>query len=630
MKQMKTKMILLLCCFTAFSARIASAADPTTSAPAPTQMAGDVISLFSDAYTNVPVDTWSAVWDAADVSDYLIGGTDNVKKYTNLSYCGIEFTTQTIDATNMNYFHVDLWTPDASMFVIKLVDFGADGMFGGGDDTEQDLPFNTTTNPAVVVDSWVSFDIPLSDFTNLLNKDHLAQLLFISNNNTCFVDNIYFYYSAVVVPTEPTVSAPTPTAPAQDVISLFSNAYTNVPVDTWSAVWDAADVSDFVIGGNDDVKKYENLSFCGIEMVTTPVDATDMTYFHVDIWSPSISLFNIKLVDFGADGMYGGGDDTEQQLDFNVNTNPAVVSNEWVSFDLPLSSFGGLTTQGHIAQLIFVAGGSTVFVDNVYFYIGAVAPPVEPTVSAPVPTQQAADVISLFSDAYTNVPVDTWSTVWDNANVSDFLIGASDNVKKYTNLVFSGTEFTAPTVDATQMEYFHVDIWTPDATMFNIKLVDFGADGMFAGGDDSEQELAFTTTTNPAVVNSEWVSFDIPLSDFTSLTARGHLAQLIFVAGGKTVFVDNVYFHRAVASPHQSTDYQVVPNPAIDWMTVHFTNGIGLRQLNQVTIRDLNGHLWYFAPVVNGNINVASLPTGIYRLGFNADNRQYQVPFVKQ
>ena len=82
------------------------------------------------------------------------------------------------------------------------------------------------------------------------------------------------------------------------------------------------------------------------------------------------------------------------------------------------------------------------------------------------------------------MPVDTWSAAWDNANVADVLIAGNDT-KVYTNLVFSGTEFTSTTVDASTMENFHIDIWTPDATTFHIKLVDFGANGSYGGGDDS-------------------------------------------------------------------------------------------------------------------------------------------------
>ena len=64
----------------------------------------------------------------------------------------------------MDYYHVDIWTPDATTFGVKLVDFGADGVFGGGDDTESQLDFV----PAKA--GWVSYDLKLSDFTNLKSK----------------------------------------------------------------------------------------------------------------------------------------------------------------------------------------------------------------------------------------------------------------------------------------------------------------------------------------------------------------------------------------------------------------------------------------------------------------------------
>lgn len=165
---------------------VAAASDPTTAAPAPTENAANVISLFSNAYTNVPVDTWSAVWDAADVADVQVAGNDN-KRYTNLVFCGVEFTSSPIDATNMDFYHVDIWTPNATFFNIKLVDFGANGVFGGGDDTESELPFTPTLN------DWVSLDIPLSSFTGLASRAHLAQMLYVSSTSKVYVDNVYFY-----------------------------------------------------------------------------------------------------------------------------------------------------------------------------------------------------------------------------------------------------------------------------------------------------------------------------------------------------------------------------------------------------------------------------------------------------
>jgi hypothetical protein len=74
--------------------------------------------------------------------------------------------------------------------------------------------------------------------------------------------------------------------------------------------------------------------------------------------------------------------------------------------------------------------------------------------------------------------------------------------------------------------------------------VDFGANGTFAGGDDVEHELTFTAATTPALATGGWVTLDIPLSQFTGLTTRGHLAQLIISGDLRNLYVDNVLLHR--------------------------------------------------------------------------------------
>ena len=143
--------------------------------------------------------------------------------------------------------------------------------------------------------------------------------------------------------------------------------------------------------------------------------------------------------------------------------------------------------------------------------------------------------------------MDTWSASWDQADVADVQVAGNDT-KKYTNLVFAGIEFTSAPIDATAMTHFRMDIWTPDATaapaIFKVKLVDFGANGVFQGGDDVEHELTFTATTTPALATGSWVTLDIPLSAFTGLTTRAHLAQLIISGDLRTMWVDNVLLHR--------------------------------------------------------------------------------------
>jgi beta-glucanase (GH16 family) len=183
-----------------------------TAAPTPTRAAANVISLFSNAYTNRPVDTWSASWDQADVSDTLISG-NATKIYTNLNYCGIEYTSNVINANAMTHFHIDIWTPNSTVFKVKLVDFGANGIYQGApnDDTEHELSFTPTLN------GWVSYDLPLSNFTGMTARAHLAQLILVGSNSKVYVDNVYFYNNVVPV----------------ELISFQAKAVNNTSVLTW-------------------------------------------------------------------------------------------------------------------------------------------------------------------------------------------------------------------------------------------------------------------------------------------------------------------------------------------------------------------------------------------------------------
>ena len=367
----------------------------------------------------------------------------------------------------------------------------------------------------------------------------------------------------------PPSGAPTvPAVPAEDVISLFSDAYDDVHVDTWSAEWDQADVEDVVLAGNP-VKKYSNLVFAGIEFTSPLIDATSMTHLHVDLWTNDASDFRIKLVDFGADGAFGGGDDREHEVTLGPASTPSIAPRSWNSVDIPLDAFSGLGTRSHLAQMVISGASPTVYLDNILFFRTETPDPPDPTgppEPAPAPTDAAADVISLFSDTYDDVTVDTWSAEWDAADVEDVAI-AGNAVKKYTNLVFAGIEFTSQTLDASGMSHFRLDIWTPDETAaasFKVKLVDFGANGVHdGGGDDSEHEV--TIGGADGLATGTWVRLDLPLSDFTGLAAREHLAQLLFSGDLNTIYVDNAYFRRPAAdAARQRPTGSISNNPTGD------------------------------------------------------------------
>ena len=229
---------------------------PTVPAPTPTVDAADVVSLYSDAYTSANVDLWSTDWDDTQVEDFLIG-SDNIKKYFDLVFAGIDFSSETLDASSTTRFHMDVWTPvstDApAVFKIKLVDFGPNGIFEGGDDVEHEIVLDHNT---MKTGEWVSIDVPLALFSNLTTTGNLAQMILSGDLSVVYVDNIYFYDAGIQV--EPMTSAPTPSEDPSDVVSIYSDHFTSSGVNTWSAIWDQADVEDFVLN-TDNIKNIQTL-----------------------------------------------------------------------------------------------------------------------------------------------------------------------------------------------------------------------------------------------------------------------------------------------------------------------------------------------------------------------------------
>jgi hypothetical protein len=332
-------------------------------APIPQQSPNDVKSIFSDAYPPATTIDFNPQFGGSTTQTALAtAGNDSFLIYANNNFTGILFDN-TVDASTLGFMHVDIYAQQAGVQLeFQIRDVGANGVIntniftGQPELDDRDYRFTAT---GLTVNGWNSYNIPLAG--NIANqKNRLGALILVGGPNY-ILDNIYFYR----VPTSPTVAAPTPTLPAANVISLFSNQYTNVPVDTWRTPWSSATLADVTIAGNA-TKEYSNLDFVGIETVNNQINATAMTHVHIDVWSANFSSFSIKLVDFGANGVFGGGDDREHQLDF-----AAPAQGQWISYDLPLSSFTGLTTRANIAQYILVAqptGAAKVYIDNFYFH----------------------------------------------------------------------------------------------------------------------------------------------------------------------------------------------------------------------------------------------------------------------
>ncbi|QNK77366.1 hypothetical protein H7F37_14875 [Winogradskyella sp. PAMC22761] len=325
-----------------------------TAAPIPTQNPENVISIFSDTYTSEPVDYYNGYWAPYQTTlgqnDINVNG-DEIIKYSELNFVGIQFSEDvpTIDVSQMTHFHVDIQVQGAveagDFLTVKLQDIGVDDDFGGENDTAGEI---TLTNTTLSDGNWVSIDVPISEFTGLTSRANLAQVVFVSDATITdiYVDNIYFYE----ISSEPTTAAPTPTIDEANVISVFSDAYTNVAGSELNPNWGQNTVvTEESIAGNN-ILKYTDLNYQGLQLGSTQ-DVSGMTYLHLDYYTVNSSALNAYLISDGP---------------VEAAKALAAPTSGWVTLDIPLADFSPVDL-ANIIQLKFDGNGD-VYLDNIYFY----------------------------------------------------------------------------------------------------------------------------------------------------------------------------------------------------------------------------------------------------------------------
>jgi hypothetical protein len=217
----------------------------------------------------------------------------------------------------------------------------------------------------------------------------------------------------------------------------------------------------------------------------------------------------------------------------------------------------------------------------------------------------------MFSNPYTNVSVDTWQAVWSQGTLSNLQITGNDT-KKYTNLDYVGIEtLGANILNVSAMTHLRIDAWTANITNLKIKLVDFGADMAYAGGDDSEHELFFVPTLE------QWNTYDIPLSNFTSLNSTQHIAQLIISAApaaSGVVYIDNVLFrtdNNIGLEENNNNEMEVFPNPTRDELIIRHSE-----KTTRIILVDCFGQrLMEIIPTSSETtIDLSNFPAGYYLL----------------
>lgn len=162
-----------------------------------------------------------------------------------------------------------------------------------------------------------------------------------------------------------------------------------------------------------------------------------------------------------------------------------------------------------------------------------------PNVAAPVPNHDAKDVLSIYSDAYSPA----WTTLnsfnenwWQAPSMEEKEIGG-DKFLRYHALISGGmVGWQFAKFDASGMTHIHVDIWP--SISGEIKM------GPTSDGEGGGNPVASVTL---AVVQEQWNSFDIPVTDLQAANASFDLTKVFqnqFTEySAQTEFsVDNVYF----------------------------------------------------------------------------------------
>ncbi|GAA0743715.1 hypothetical protein [Gaetbulibacter jejuensis] len=165
---------------------------------------------------------------------------------------------------------------------------------------------------------------------------------------------------------QPLASAPTPPSRAEeDVISIFSSVYNDVPDTNYFPDWGQGGQGSgwamFDLGG-DQMLQYVNLSYQGIALADgTSVDVSNMESLHLDVWTAdAVTDIEVSLINNAS------GTVTEAPVTVALNAN------SWTSIEIPISDYidQGLTVT-EIFQLKFVGepwAAGTVFIDNIYFW----------------------------------------------------------------------------------------------------------------------------------------------------------------------------------------------------------------------------------------------------------------------
>jgi len=495
------------------------------SAPTPSADAASVLSIFSDAYTDLEGTNFNPGWGQSGT----VATDGGVLTYSNLDYQGTEFSGAQ-DVSGYASVHVDFYSADAQTLKFFLV---------GAGETAYDLPVEANT--------WVSVDIPLTAFTGV-DLTQVIQFKVDANPNsgvTVLFDNLYFHSgtsgSGGDTDTEGDSESDTGSINFDD--SLTTYVFADIgpdanPGSNSAIVQDPDDATNSVVMSTrvGNTTTYNGLWFTesedGGSIDTYEFESGD-TVVSMRVRSPAAG--KTVLLKFEVD---------DNAAISTVATAQTTVANQWETLSFDFAADVDFDVSYGKVVVIYDFEGSVDQADQIFYFddltyvsstdsdtgstdsdTGSTDSDTGSSATAPTPTVDAASVLSIFSDAYTDLEGTNFNPDWGQTGT----VATDGGVLTYSNLNYQGTEFSGAQ-DVSGYESVHVDFYSADAQTLKFFLV---------GAGETAYDL-------PVAANT-WVSVDIPLTAFTGVD----LTQVIQFKvdanpnSGVTVLFDNLYFHSA-------------------------------------------------------------------------------------
>lgn len=501
---------------------------PTTNAPTPTHLQANVVSIFSDSYTNIATNMNPNWGQSGSVNpNFTVTTGNNILAYTNFNYQGTDVTATNLSA--MEYLHVDVWSnanPGSTILKVSPISNA-----GGASE------FLVTINH--VQGQWYSVDIPKSAFTGM-TWTNVYQMKFAANGPGSTVpadfyfDNIYFWKTAVDPSADATLS---------------------------------------------DLK----------------VDGTTIAGF-----GSTIQNYNYELLT---------GTTVIPQITSVTTTNPSATYVITQATALPGSATVAVTS----------SNSSVTNTYTINFVLTG------PSTNAPTPPNRAtSDVISLFSDAYTNIPVTEWSTPWDDSNFQDIVL-SGNNIKKINFGNFLGVQL-ANYVDATSMTHFHMDYYIEAG----VNLVGKVLNPKWSNHAAQAGETSALLLTHLPTTTGSWVSIDVPLTSFGGAQSREALYQFLITSNLGSVYVDNIYLHKNTVLSNDSfasTKVKLYPNPTSSILNVEANGAIQNIAVYNVLGQEVMNKQTEGTSI---SLDVSSLNSGIYVIKTMIDGNVSSTKFIKE